>query len=337
MNRSLILTFLIAAATLGTAACGSKKQLANTYVPPAPREEPPPPIEVVDGIPTAARGSGTVITNFGEITQGTEPPGPAPHAVGENLGATGLTHRVAIRHRSADQMLETLRTHLDSAYTDQELSRASVTADPRTNSLVFRTASTQAVWFTDSLRLIEQLDVPSPQASVLVALIARREEWGDAPAEIALQAARQNAWPAAEVVASARFLAEGSATLTGHLMADTGEEFPLEARVAMIDAAKGEVAFDYVRLFAPIASPRTAIDPETGGILTMDGTRTAAADDTAPADQPPTNGGQATPNRPIAEFKPTIRGGVAESVGPIVRDHKGFPVALAVVAIPQGS
>lgn len=337
MKRSLILSCLIAAATLGATACGGKKQLANTYTPPPAREEAPPPIEEIGDTPTAAQGSDTVITNFGEITQGTEPPGPAPYAVGENLGATGLTHRVSIRHRSADQMLETLRTHLDNAYTDQELSRTSVTADPRTNSLVFRTASTQAVWFTDSLRLIEQLDVPSQQASVLIALVARREEWGDAPAEIALQAARQNAWPAAEVVASARFLAEGSATLTGHLMTNTGEEFPVEARVAMIDAANGEVAFDYVRLFAPVTPPETAIDPETGGILTMDGTRTTAPDDTAPADALPTNGEQATPNKPIADFKPTVRGGVAESVGPIVRDDKGFPVSLAVVAVPQGS
>jgi len=165
--------------------------------------------------------------------------------------ATGVTRVVKITHRDAAGLKEIVQDHLRQSYTAEELSRSAITSDPRTNSLIFRAASDQAIWLQDSLSLITQLDVPPPQATVNIALVGRTNGEDLKTSTLERDTARQNGWLGAVTLAGTRFIAGNEATMTTPLEAGGSGVLFMQAGVSVVDADAKKVIFSSLVLTRP--------------------------------------------------------------------------------------
>lgn len=175
----------------------------------------------------------------------------AQEAATMGSAATGVTKVVRITHRDAGGLKDIIQAHLNAAYTHDELSRYAITADPKTNTLIFRAASPEAIWLKDSMELIRLLDVPPPQATVSIALIGRSGGFDAKATELERQTAAQNEWPGAVSLAATRFIAGNEAVLTTPLDAGEAGLLYLHARVSIVDPDARKVLFSSLVLVRP--------------------------------------------------------------------------------------
>jgi hypothetical protein len=177
--------------------------------------------------------------------------GAASPLLAQGNAATGVTRVVKITHRDAVGLKEIVQDHLRQSYTAEELSRSAITSDPRTNSLIFRAASDQAIWLQDSLSLISQLDVAPPQATINIALVGRTNGEDLKTSTLEKDTARQNGWLGAVTLAGTRFIAGNEATMTTPLEAGGSGMLFMQAGVSIVDADAKKVVFSSLVLTRP--------------------------------------------------------------------------------------
>jgi hypothetical protein len=177
--------------------------------------------------------------------------GAASPLLAQGNAATGVTRVVKITHRDAVGLKEIVQDHLRQSYTAEELSRSAITSDPRTNSLIFRAASDQAIWLQDSLSLISQLDVAPPQATINIALVGRTNGEDLKTSTLEKDTARQNGWLGAVTLAGTRFIAGNEATMTTPLEAGGSGILFMQAGVSIVDADAKKVVFSSLVLTRP--------------------------------------------------------------------------------------
>ncbi len=256
--------------------------------------------------------------------------GTAEQTVTTGSAATGVTKVVKITHRDATGLKDILQAHLNAAYTHDELSRYAITADPKTNTLIFRAASPEAIWLKDSMDLIHQLDVPPPQATISIALIGRAAEFGPGATELERQTAAQNEWPGAVSLAATRFIAGNEAVLTTPLDAGEAGLLFLQARVAIVDPDARKVLFSSLVLVRPDPN---APSRSTGKVSERDlsDEEMRMADQAAEEEGSPDEG--TLDGEPVLALNEVIlRGAELQSLGPFPISSSGAQAMLVLKA-----
>lgn len=175
------------------------------------------------------------------------PADAAPRVVTE--AAVGATEVIALKRRGAAELARIIQAHLQQSYTSQELARGSVVADERTNSLVLRTASRQAVWFQDAVALIARLDAPLPQTRMEVLLV---EEAEDSETETESKAARLMDWEGAEVRSRTAYTARAGSRHSSVVEIGVGNPLNLVVFLASVDAGSGGAEVGEILLGVPM-------------------------------------------------------------------------------------
>ncbi len=253
----------------------------------------------------------------------------AQDTVTTGSAATGVTKVVKITHRDAAGLKDILQSHLNAAYTHDELSRYAITADPKTNTLIFRAASPEAIWLKDSMELIRQLDVPPPQATVSIALIGRAEGFGSRATDLERQTAQQNEWPGAVGLATTRFIAGNEAELTTPLDAGEAGLLLLQARVAIVDPEARKVLFSSLVLVRPDPN---APSRSTGRVSERDLTDEEMKMANPAAGGAPAEEGELGGIPVLALNEVILRGSEVQSLGPFPMSATGAQAMLVLRA-----
>ncbi|MDX2177220.1 MAG: hypothetical protein SF028_12205 [Candidatus Sumerlaeia bacterium] len=252
----------------------------------------------------------------------------------DDPAAVGYTKIVELRHRDASEVIRVVERHLKQGFTQGELARMSMTLDEETNSIIFRAASDRAVWLSDSLRLIGDLDAPTPQALVEVALIGPGTEEDTPRTDLERATVTAQGWQGAVTFANTRFLASRRTQLYTPVDPGTGLQFVLFVEAGSIDWKSQNVFLKNLELGVPVEQSES--DADTSERPMEDDTTTFDDSGNAVADEPEEPRTRTATEPVISVANLRLEGGAAQALGPFPISYAGGQAMLVVRAtFPQ--